>query len=65
MTRQVIAAAGAALVVSDTRELAEAVTRLLGDAELRKVMSTAGKAVLDSNRGALDRLLTLVDPLLA
>ncbi len=57
--------AGAALVVSDTRELAEAVTRLLGDAELRKVMGTAGKAVLDSNRGALDRLLTLVDPLLA
>jgi 3-deoxy-D-manno-octulosonic-acid transferase len=57
--------AGAALVVSDTRELADAVARLLGDAELRKVMGTAGKAVLDSNRGALDRLLTLVDPLLA
>jgi len=57
--------AGAAIVVSDTRELADAVVRLLGDAELRKVMGTAGKAVLDSNRGALDRLLTLVDPLLA
>jgi len=57
--------AGAALVVSDTRQLADAVVRLLGDPELRKVMGTAGKAVLDSNRGALDRLLTLVDPLLA
>jgi 3-deoxy-D-manno-octulosonic-acid transferase len=57
--------AGAALVVSDTQQLADAVARLLGDAELRKVMGTAGKAVLDSNRGALDRLLTLVDPLLA
>jgi len=27
-------------------------------------MGAAGKAVLDANRGALDRLLTLVDPLL-
>jgi 3-deoxy-D-manno-octulosonic-acid transferase len=57
--------AGAALVVADTQQLADAVVRLLGDAELRKVMGTAGKAVLDANRGALDRLLKLVDPLLA
>ena len=28
-------------------------------------MGAAGKAVLDSNRGALDRLLTLIDPLVA
>jgi hypothetical protein len=28
-------------------------------------MGAAGRAVLDANRGALDRLLTLVDPLLA
>jgi hypothetical protein len=38
---------------------------LLGDAERCKIMGAAGRAVLDSNRGALDRLLTLVDPLLA
>jgi hypothetical protein len=32
--------------------------------ELRTVMGTAGRKALDANRGALDRLLTLVDPLL-
>jgi 3-deoxy-D-manno-octulosonic-acid transferase len=57
--------AGAARVVPDARQLAHAVTGLLGDPALREVMGAAGKAVLDSNRGALDRLLTLVDPLLA
>jgi 3-deoxy-D-manno-octulosonic-acid transferase len=62
---QLLMDAGAAFVVADTGQLAHAVTGLLGDAELRRVMGTAGKAVLDSNRGALDRLLTLVDPLLA
>jgi 3-deoxy-D-manno-octulosonic-acid transferase len=57
--------AGAARVVSDSQQLARAVAGLLGDPELRKVMGAAGRAVLDANRGALDRLLTLVDPLLA
>src|SRR5688572_2804117 len=56
--------AGAAVVVSDSAELAHAVKGLLGDANLRAVMGAAGRAVLDANRGALDRLLTLVDPLL-
>lgn len=62
---QLLMDAGAAFVVADTEQLAHAVTGLLGDAELRGVMGAAGRAVLDSNRGALDRLLTLVDPLLA
>jgi 3-deoxy-D-manno-octulosonic-acid transferase len=61
---QLLMDAGAAFVVADTQQLAHAVTGLLGDAELRSVMGTAGRAVLDANRGALDRLLTLVDPLL-
>ena len=47
-----------------TAQLAHAVIGLLEDADLRQVMGAAGKAVLDANRGALDRLLTLVDPLL-
>ncbi len=61
---QLLVDAGAAVVVSDTAGLAHAVTGLLDDANLRAVMGAAGRAVLDANRGALDRLLTLVDPLL-
>ena len=61
---QLLMDAGAAVVVSDTAALAHAVKGLLDDANLRAVMGAAGRAVLDANRGALDRLLTLVDPLL-
>jgi 3-deoxy-D-manno-octulosonic-acid transferase len=61
---QLLVDAGAAVVVSDTAGLAHAVKGLLDDANLRAVMGAAGRTVLDANRGALDRLLTLVDPLL-
>ena len=61
---QLLMDAGAAFVVSDTEQLAHAVSGLLDAADLRDVMGAAGRAVLDANRGALDRLLTLVDPLL-
>jgi 3-deoxy-D-manno-octulosonic-acid transferase len=61
---QLLMDAGAAIIVSDAAQLAHAVTGLFGDAKLRAVMGEAGKAALDANRGALDRLLTLVDPLL-
>jgi len=57
--------AGAASVVTDARQLADAVADLLGDPARRRDMGAAGKAVLEANRGALDRLLRLVDPLLA
>jgi 3-deoxy-D-manno-octulosonic-acid transferase len=61
---QLLMDAGAAFIVSDTEQLAHAVTNLLENSNLRSDMGAAGKAVLDANRGALDRLLTLVDPLL-
>jgi 3-deoxy-D-manno-octulosonic-acid transferase len=61
---QLLIDAGAAFIVKDTEQLANAISGLLDNAELRSVMGAAGKAVLDANRGALDRLLTLVDPLL-
>jgi len=61
---QLLMDAGAAFVVSESAQLAHAVIGLLEDGSLREVMGAAGKAVLDANRGALDRLLTLVDPLL-
>jgi 3-deoxy-D-manno-octulosonic-acid transferase len=55
--------AGAARTVNSARQLGESVARLLGDDEQRSAMGAAGRAVLDANRGALDRLLQLVDPL--
>ena len=61
---QLLMDAGAAVVVSDAGQLADQVKGLLDDASLRAVMGAAGRGVLDANRGALDRLLTLVDPLL-
>ncbi|HEX9707949.1 MAG TPA: lipid IV(A) 3-deoxy-D-manno-octulosonic acid transferase [Steroidobacteraceae bacterium] len=61
---QLLMEARAAFIVRDTEQLAHAVSGLLATGELRNVMGAAGKAVLDANRGALDRLLTLVDPLL-
>ena len=56
--------AGAARIVADSRQLGEAVSDLLGDTGLRTSMGATGRDVLDANRGALDRLLKLVDPLL-
>ncbi len=56
--------AGAAQTVTSVRQLGESVARLLGDTAQRSTMGAAGRAVLDANRGALDRLLQLVDPLL-
>jgi hypothetical protein len=35
----------------------------LGDAGERLRLGTLGRGVVDSNRGALDRLLTLIAPL--
>jgi 3-deoxy-D-manno-octulosonic-acid transferase len=61
---QLLMDAGAAIVVVDTEQLAHAVKGLLDDSGLRSVMGAAGRSVLDANRGALDRLLRLVDPLL-
>jgi 3-deoxy-D-manno-octulosonic-acid transferase len=61
---QLLTDAGAAFIVKDTEQIASAISGLLETVELRDVMGAAGKAVLDANRGALDRLLTLVDPLL-
>jgi 3-deoxy-D-manno-octulosonic-acid transferase len=60
---QLLLDAGAARVVTDSAQLAQDVTDLFGDAERRLAMGAAGKAVLDANRGALDRLLTLIEPL--
>ncbi len=55
--------AGAARIVTDADELGEAVINLLGDSGECQRIGALGRAVVDSNRGALDRLLTLIAPL--
>ena len=52
--------AGAAIRVSDAQELAGAVGRLLGDADLRRAMSEAGKRFTDAHRGATEKTLALL-----
>jgi 3-deoxy-D-manno-octulosonic-acid transferase len=61
---QLLMDAGAAIVVSDTGQLAHEVSELFTASDRRSRMGAAGKAALDANRGALDRLMKLVDPLL-
>lgn len=51
---------GAARRVTDTEGLISTVVELLGDANLRHRIGEQAKAVVDENRGALDRLMALV-----
>ena len=60
---QLLLDAGAARIVSNSMQLSHDITGLFGDAGRRAAMGAAGKAVLDANRGALDRLLALIEPL--
>jgi 3-deoxy-D-manno-octulosonic-acid transferase len=57
-------ARGAAQVVHDGTELGGRVSALLADAAERERMGAAGRASVDSNRGALAKLLSLIEPLL-
>ncbi|HTT01608.1 MAG TPA: lipid IV(A) 3-deoxy-D-manno-octulosonic acid transferase [Steroidobacteraceae bacterium] len=49
-------------VVSDIPALAAGVTELLTNAELRAAMGARARAVAEENRGALARLLALIEP---
>ncbi len=53
-----------AQVVRDARELGARVTELLASASEREAMGASARAVVEENRGALDRLLALMEPLL-
>ncbi len=55
---------GAALVVPDWASLAAEVSWLLGDEAERRKRGAAGSQAILANRGALDRLLALVNPLI-
>lgn len=56
--------AGAVTTVADPASLADALARLLADAAARREQGDRGLEVLESNRGALARLLALIVPLL-
>jgi 3-deoxy-D-manno-octulosonic-acid transferase len=63
-TARALAAAGAARIVADGADLAQQVDVLLSDQALRAGMGAAGAAFVAANRGALQRLLDLMEPLL-
>lgn len=56
--------AGALRVVPDADGVREAMAELLGDAQARERMTTAGRALVETGRGALARTMELLQPLL-
>lgn len=55
---------GAAQIVRSGAELGTRVAELLADPALRAEMGGRGREAVDRNRGALEKLLALIDPLL-
>ncbi len=55
---------GAALIVQDARELAARVSVLLSSPTDRARIGALGRECVEDNRGALDKLLGLIDPLM-
>jgi 3-deoxy-D-manno-octulosonic-acid transferase len=55
---------GAAQVVHNPQELADKVAALLADPNARERMGAQGRAFVDANKGALQKLLGLVVPLI-
>jgi 3-deoxy-D-manno-octulosonic-acid transferase len=62
---RLLLARGAVEVVQDAAQLAARVTQLLRDADERARIGAAGRACVEGNRGALAKLLGLIEPLLA
>jgi 3-deoxy-D-manno-octulosonic-acid transferase len=56
---------GGVSVVSDAQALADEVVRLLADKDARLSMSRAAEQIIETNRGAVDRLFRLIDPILS
>jgi 3-deoxy-D-manno-octulosonic-acid transferase len=61
---RLLIARGAAEVVHNAAELGARVTALLADGAARERMGAQGRASVDGNRGALTKLLALIEPLL-
>jgi 3-deoxy-D-manno-octulosonic-acid transferase len=60
---EALGAQGALTLVHDAAELSAALARLLSDQQARAQQGAAGRAVIDANRGALGRLLQLIEGL--
>jgi 3-deoxy-D-manno-octulosonic-acid transferase len=56
---------GSTQVISDAAELAAQVVALLRDSEERERRGSAGRRAVENNRGTLERVLVLIEPLLA
>ena len=54
----------AAILVNDANELAEKLHHLFANTVARKAIGARGEALLEANRGALRRLLNLLEPLI-
>jgi 3-deoxy-D-manno-octulosonic-acid transferase len=61
---RLLLARGAMQVVQDAAQLSARVTQLLRDADERARIGAAARACVESNRGALAKLLELIEPLL-
>jgi len=55
---------GACRLAEDAEQLADAVGELLSDRDKAKERGELGRRILERNRGALERLLEMIDPLL-
>lgn len=55
--------AGAAEIVEDPESLAQGIVRLLADGNLRHAVGERGRSVVERNRGAVDRIMDVVVPL--
>jgi len=61
---RILVESGAALIVADATELAARVSLLLSNPADRARIGALGRECVEGNRGALDKLLGLIDPLM-
>jgi 3-deoxy-D-manno-octulosonic-acid transferase len=59
-----LAQAGALCIVQDADQLAARLLEWLSDPLLARAAGAAGQAVVAASRGAVDRLVSMIDPLL-
>jgi 3-deoxy-D-manno-octulosonic-acid transferase len=60
MISKMLLECGAALVIHDAEQLAEVLRQWLSDASRRATAGEAGRQMVERNRGALDRLYSLL-----